>query len=298
LGFIGPKTEAEAIKRGLEGFLRDQLKLELSTTKTLVTHARTGAARFLGYEIATIQDDRKRHPQRGRSLKGHIGLRLPGVVLLDKCRRSQWNRKVVHRPELETDSAFTIVSIFPLEFRGIAASYRLAYNLHRLDYLKWVMEQSLTKTLAHTFKTAVQKVCDRYQAEWGAPDGTTSRGLQVVVPRDGKPPVVATWGGISLRWHIQAQLNDQPSRPAAGRSELERRLLAQVCELCGATRETDPIEVHHIRALKDLNRYTGREKPAWVRLMAARRRKTLVLCRTCHQDVQYGRPRRRHVSRS
>jgi len=48
--------------------------------------------------------------------------------------------------------------------------------------------------------------------------------------------------------------------------------------------------VHHIRALKDLNRYTGREKPEWVKRMAARQRKTLILCRTCHQDITYGRP--------
>src|SRR5438132_763210 len=82
------------------------------------------------------------------------------------------------------------------------------------------------------------------------------------------------------------------------RSELEKRLLAQVCEQCGATRMTAKIEVHHIRALKDLEKYTGREKPQWVQIMAARRRKTLVLCHTCHMDIQYGHPHRNKVSRS
>jgi hypothetical protein len=67
---------------------------------------------------------------------------------------------------------------------------------------------------------------------------------------------------------------------------------------CGATSLTDRIEVHHIRALKDLEKYPGREKPRWVKIMAARRRKTLILCRTCHQDVQYGRPLRRRKSDS
>ena len=43
---------------------------------------------------------------------------------------------------------------------------------------------------------------------------------------------------------------------------------------------TAQIEVHHIRALKDLNMDNGREKPQWVKIMAARRRKTLVLCRS------------------
>jgi AI2M/AI1M-like HNH endonuclease len=61
----------------------------------------------------------------------------------------------------------------------------------------------------------------------------------------------------------------------------------------------EQIEVHHIRALKDLNTYDGREKPRWMKIMAARRRKTLVLCRTCHNDLHAGRPlRNKHVSRS
>ena len=78
-----------------------------------------------------------------------------------------------------------------------------------------------------------------------------------------------------------------------GRSELEKRLLADTCEYCGATGDAERIEVHHIRALKDLKTYDGREKPAWVKIMAARKRKTLVLCATCHQDVTYGRPMKR-----
>jgi len=41
LGFIGPRSEAEEIKLKLEAFLRDHLKLDLSRTKTLITHART-----------------------------------------------------------------------------------------------------------------------------------------------------------------------------------------------------------------------------------------------------------------
>jgi group II intron reverse transcriptase/maturase len=51
LGFAGPKLEAEQIRDQLAAFLRDELKLELSGDKTLITHARTRAARFLGYEI-------------------------------------------------------------------------------------------------------------------------------------------------------------------------------------------------------------------------------------------------------
>lgn len=39
LGFVGPKAEAEEIKQRLAEFLGDDLKLELSQEKTLITHA-------------------------------------------------------------------------------------------------------------------------------------------------------------------------------------------------------------------------------------------------------------------
>jgi hypothetical protein len=48
LGFIGPKAEAEQIKQQIAGFLRDQLKLQLSQPKTLIIQAATTPARFLG----------------------------------------------------------------------------------------------------------------------------------------------------------------------------------------------------------------------------------------------------------
>jgi group II intron reverse transcriptase/maturase len=49
LAFIGPKSEAEEIKQQLRKFLCEELKLERSENKTLITHARSEAAKFLGY---------------------------------------------------------------------------------------------------------------------------------------------------------------------------------------------------------------------------------------------------------
>src|SRR4029453_5092768 len=73
LGLIGPREEAEAIKRRIGEFLHDQLGLELSETKTLITHARTEHARFLGYDICTLQQDERRG-RHGR-FNGKIALK-------------------------------------------------------------------------------------------------------------------------------------------------------------------------------------------------------------------------------
>lgn len=302
LGFTGPKSEAEKIKQRLRTFLQEELKLELSETKTLITHARSEAAKFLGYELTILQKDTKRTKNKVsgtkcRSINGKVGLRVPRAVLMDKCNRYKRHNKVMHRTELLNESDYTIIATYQLEFRGIANYYRLAYNLHTLQQLKWVMEQSLTKTLATKHHTSVQKIMNKYKAELVV-EGTTYKGLRVTVPREGKKPLVATWGGIPLKWEKQADLEDRPQPHWNPRSDLEKRLLAQVCEHCGATSLTDKIEVHHIRALKDLNSYTGREKPFWVKIMASRRRKTLVLCRTCHKDIHSGRSVKRQKSSS
>jgi len=79
LGFSGPKTEAEEIKRELRDFLRETLKLELSEEKTLITHARTEAAKFLGYHLVSQHVDDKldrrgeRASQRNGGLTGAKG---------------------------------------------------------------------------------------------------------------------------------------------------------------------------------------------------------------------------------
>jgi hypothetical protein len=216
----------------------------------------------------------------------------------DKCKRYMRKGKLIHRAELLNESDFTIIATYQLEYRGLVNYYRMAYNLHILRKLKWVMEISLTKTLAAKYKISVRKVYKKYKAELDV-NGKSYKGLQVRVPREGKKPLVATWGGIPLTWDVSSPIEDEIEKYAWKRSELEQRLLAQVCEQCGATRMTTQIEVHHIRALKDLEKYDGREKPQWVQIMAARRRKTLVLCHTCHRDIQHGRPPRRNkVSRS
>jgi group II intron reverse transcriptase/maturase len=129
LGLIGPKEEAEEIKQRLRTFLQEELKLELSEAKTLITHAKTATARFLNYEIHTIQKDTHRDQRNRRSLNGTIGLRVPREVIKNKCQSyKRYSRKVQHRTELINDSDFTIIALYQAEYRGLVEYYRLAYN--------------------------------------------------------------------------------------------------------------------------------------------------------------------------
>src|SRR6266513_658000 len=85
----------------------------------------------------------------------------------------------------------------------------------------------------------------------------------------------------------QGTLEEQPQRTWIGRSELVHRLLAGFCELCGSPKD---VEVHHVQAMRKLHEYPGRPKPAWVKRMIALKRKTLLLCKRCHEATEHGLP--------
>jgi group II intron reverse transcriptase/maturase len=286
LGFIGPKEEAEEIKQKIGEFLRNELKLELSKTKTLITNARTESARFLGYEINIMQENTKHDYKNRRSVNGQMRLTVPKNVIEEKCQKYMKDGKVKHRTEMLNESEFSIMSAYQSEYRGIVEYYQLAHNISTLSKLKWIMDHSLTMTLAAKLKTYASKVRKKYNTTLIV-EGRSYKGMQITIEREGKKPLVAQWGGIPLIRRERAILYDNPQTQWGGHTELVKRMLAQTCEQCGSKEQ---VEVHHIRAMKDLNKYTGREKPEWVKKMALRNRKTLILCRTCHMDLHAGKP--------
>jgi group II intron reverse transcriptase/maturase len=291
-GFAGPRCEAEEIKHHLGQFLRDTLKLEMSQEKTLITHASSEKARFLNYHIVNQQNNAK-HTKKRRSANGRIGLLVPPDVVESKCALYQQAEKPTHRSAMLTDDDFTIIERYQQEYRGVVQYYMLAHNVSWFWKLHWVAKVSLLKTLAYKHQTGTIAQLRQYRASFQAANGTTYRCLEIQVPREGKKPLIARFGGIPLQRHTQAILIDQnPIYERSERNELVKRLLADKCELCGSREQ---VQVHHIRKLADLEK-GGRERPRWVKIMAARRRKTLVVCHLCHQAIHTGQPTRRRAS--
>jgi group II intron reverse transcriptase/maturase len=287
LGFIGSKAEAEEIKNQLAAYLKTSLNLELSAEKTLITHARSEAARYLGYLITVNQADDQRDYKNRRNVNGQVELRMPAEVITKKRTLYERNGTPIHRPELTLNSDFDIVNQYQTEYRGLVQYYLLAQNVGWLNRLHWTMTWSLSKTLANKHKTSAKAMLQKYRATTDTPYGTR-KCLNVVIERDGKKPLVAQYGGIPLRRQKQAILIDQtPQYVKYERNELLKRLLANTCELCGST---ENCEVHHIRKLADLKVKGRSVKPLWIQRMAARRRKTLVVCRACHEAIHAGRP--------
>ena len=285
LGFTGPKAEAQEIKNRLATFLRDELKLELSQTKTLITHARTGAARFLGYEITVQHADYKLTGKR-RSINGAVGLRVPRDVIKAKCVPYLKHGKPERRNHMVNDDDFTIVRTYSAEYRGLVEYYLLAGDVYRLNRLRWVAETSMLKTLASKHDSTASAMADRYRSTIETPYGPR-RCFQVSVEREGRQPLVARFGGIPLRRKKNAVLTDRvPAPVTVRRKELVTRLQAGRCELC---KRPGPVDVHQVRKLADLQR-PGHPQPVWDQLMAKRHRKTLVVCATCHTAIHDGQP--------
>jgi group II intron reverse transcriptase/maturase len=289
LGFAGPEAEAEEIKEQLRKFLHEELKLEMSQEKTLITQAQTGASRFLGYEIAIqhANDQLSRHKER--RVNGRIALQVPMDVVEKNCAKYRKAGKPIHRAELRHESDYAIVNKYQQKYRGLMQYYALAGNIGQFRKLHWTMRISLLKTLATRHKVTVSTMVKKYQTEIETPYGKM-KCLEVRIERKEKKPLVARFGGIPWRRQERAIIHDiNPNQVVIPRNEVVKRLLRDTCELCGSK---EHISVHHIRKLSDLKRKGRREKPLWVQVMIAIRRKTLVVCGYCHWAIHTGKPTR------
>jgi group II intron reverse transcriptase/maturase len=285
LGFTGPRAEAERIRDQLAVFLRDELKLELNTDKTLITHARTRAARFLGYEIIVQHNDSKRTNGR-RTINGRLSLRVPRDVIKAKCAPLLKHGKPCRRPTLLNLDDFDIVKTYGAEYRGVVQYYLLATDVWRLARFQWVAETSMLQTLANKHKSSVTKMAAKYKAAIQTPQGPR-KCFEVRVERDGKQALVARFGGIRLARNRDAVLIDRVHKPVTHpRKELISRLLSGRCELC---QQPAKVLVHQVRKLASLGE-PGSGQPAWAALMASKRRKTLVVCRSCHDTIHREQP--------
>ena len=280
LGFAGTKAEAEEIKTELAAFLCDELKLTLSTEKTVITHARTHKARFLGYDIWTRQNDNRR-TGGGRSINGGIALGVPPQAVNARCRNYQRGPgKPLIRNDLVRTSDYNIVAMFGTEYRGYVQYYQMAGNINWLNKLRWSMERSMMSTLAAKYRRPPWVMRNRYRTTVVTPQGKR-RCFEATQRTPSGAVFTARFGGIPLRRRRHARLIDGAWPTRRGR-QLITRLSAGICELCDSR---DGITVHHVKRLADLNRYSTTTAPAWVEAMRSSRRKTLIVCANCHRAI-------------
>ncbi len=187
--------------------------------------------------------------------------------------------------ELANQTDYTITATYGVEFQGLVNYYEMAHNVRRLNRVKYAYLMSLVKTLAVKHKTSAAQIMKKYLKK--TKDGVT--GIVVEVNgKDGRKRT-ATFGGKPIRFSKgRDDVSDKVTALYPARNELYKRLVGNVCELCGSR---EGINVHHIRKIAEIKqRYRGKNlPPKWALWMMMHNRKTIVVCKECHHSIHTGR---------
>jgi group II intron reverse transcriptase/maturase len=286
IGINGSKADATAIKAWLKSYLREELQLELSEEKTLITHAEK-RMRFLGYDIQRGGSKRRIrvHRRNGISVQRTCMYKLRLQVPQEKVIKfaSRYGQKQGWRGESRMEliglSELEILMIYNAEVRGFLGYYALADNLTAVGTsILWLTTSSFMRTLAAKRQSSVAKVVHSLKRG-------PNRYVMTVATREGAKEYALVASLKDMTWpttRAKAVDNEPNTGKYRGRTELGQRLRAHECEWCETT--AGPMEVHHIRKLKDL-----RGKEGWERQMIERQRKTMVMCHACHVALHNGR---------
>jgi len=297
IGIIGSRADAEEIRQAVKQFIQGTLNLSIAEEKAHICHSKEGVT-FLGYWLKTHSGERivkvKRGPRHTtfKAISERIQLHIPPGKLEKFCTTKRYGTyqatQAIHKKEFTPLSDAEIILAYNGELRGLANYYALAYGVkQRMNKLAYIWQTSLLKTLAHKHQTSVSKIATRLK---------TNDGYAHIVRDEHKTRIIRLFRLKDLKPSVSSdhRIDTPPSTYdlTLSRSELIRRLNARKCEYCETIQ--GPFEVHHIRKLKDVAQ--GKER--WQQMMAARRRKTLVLCRTCHHLLHAGKlPDKEHLKK-
>lgn len=289
ISVIGSKSECETIKADITQFMREQLKLELSDEKTLITHAQD-KAKFLGYEIFIRKSDAVKRNKDGvlkRDFNGAVVLTLNSAVIQKKLTEYNalevrnidgkdiwWSKPRRYMTPMKPED---ILAQYNAETRGLYNYYSLAANVSKeCASFAFIMKMSMFKTLGWKLNTSARKVRQKYQKD-----------KDFVIPYNDakgkqKYRVFYNEGFKKRNAQFDVDYDKLPQTMYVPYPSLVERLKDGRCELCG---KEGKVVMHHVRTLTKLK---GNNE--WEKLMLKRHRKTLVVCEDCNSMIQnYGK---------
>jgi len=275
------------MKDEIRCFLHEELKLQLSEEKTLITHATTEKATFLGCEL------RIRRSRTGEALVGMVArpsirfrrritgywpqIQAPVQRLIGKlnqkgfCDKDGFPTSKAGWIGLDADQ---IVSLFNSSLHGLLNYYRMVDNFRAMSRIQYILRFSLAKTLAHKYKVSTAAIFRKHGRDlhfrWEIKDGRT--------------------GEISFRanadWKVDREaFAVKPLDPDKLLRQLKlktRSKLGFPCLICGAT---ENVEMHHVRHLRKMR---AKKPTGFTAVMASLNRKQVPVCRPCHDKIHRG----------
>ena len=290
IGVNGSKEDSEEIKAKLSKFIANELHMELSEEKTLITHS-NDYARFLGYDVRVRRSNQvKSHSNHTqRTLSNSVELNIP---IEDKIMKFMFSKGTISqkqdgtiepvcRANLIRCTPLEIVSTYNAELRGICNYYSLASNFCSLNYFSYLMEYSCLKTLAGKHKSKIGKIKSKYK------DGKGKWGIPYETQKGTKRCYIVKYSDCRKCSNPDDNISNAEHSYRLSRTTFESRLAAKECELCGTT-EAHQYEIHHINKVKNL-----KGKYPWEIAMIAKKRKTLVVCVDCHKEIHGSKKQRK-----
>ena len=280
LGVIGSKNDTVEIMNNIVEYLANTLKIEVNKDKTRIIHNKD-KVRFLGYDLTVMKNDKR------KEINGGIALWLPYEVIKNYIIKNRFGKfindkisgktqlKAIHRSELLNITELEILMQYNIKMRGLYNYYKMASNVCKLNNFNYICQLSFLRTLAAKYKTTCKKLCK---------NKNYCRNKKIGITHNNHFYEFFN-GPFTVVKNIKYEKNIdviETINQYFNRTSLIDRMSAHKCEFCGD--EEGPFEVHHIKKLKDL-----KGKTRWEKLMIARKRKTMVLCVTCHDKLHAGK---------
>lgn len=292
IGVIGSKKDCMDIKNHIKIFL-DTLGLKMNEDKTLITHANSDYAKFLGYHISITPAHKRPILNKTMHNKNMKALSITRPILnapikdivfklgkLGYCKRGQTGTptgvgRLIH------EEIRTIINMYLRTARGILGYYKLATNYRKLkERLFYIMFYSCVLTIARKMKLKTMKNTIK---KYGI------RLTQYKLDKKGNKIIDIEFTKETFESNIKKvkshldYINSTPSHledpldfidKAAYMLPRTKAVLDKNCMICNSN---ENVEMHHVRQIKDIkpkDYITGR--------MVKINRKQIPLCKICH----------------
>lgn len=285
IGVIGSKSECQAIKADIKEFMTEQLGLELSDEKTLITNAKD-KAKFLGYEIFVRSKAFMHKDSRGvmkrfgnGSVLLHVSMDTAKAKLLEygALRIAKEGNQDIWKPKprgfMIGNKVEDIVAQYNTEIRGFYNYYAIANNISTIGHsFGYIMEYSMYKTIAQKLNLTMSQAKLKFLKD-----------KKFIVPFTGKNGEVRYRifydGGFKRKEPFNGSIVDYILNTAfVPKLSLMERLKTGTCEICG---KKGNLIMHHVRNLNQL-----KADSPWNAIMIKKRRKTLAICESCNEVIQ------------
>jgi len=314
VGVKGERTVAVEIKKKIKKFLEEELKVELNEEKTKITQLTRDTGLFLGYRIKVTDRkyyESKKIPNNLINSTGEQKVIPKGMTTYSETRRAAYGRVKLYIPQEDiinklvergyakkihalntirgkayglwiAQSDAAIIALYRSIILGYANFYNLADDYYRLSGIIYILKFSAVHTIAAKHRSSITEVFEKYGKDLRINKKTqrppTKKdsekdiiSLKINTTKEGKQDRVG-----------KGELNIEPLRVQSYVMKTAFILDEKQCKACGST---ESVEMHHVRALKDLDK----KKDTVSKLMIAMRRKQVPLCKKCHQKVHLGK---------